>query len=113
MEFKKLNQINQLNEIDLQSHSKLQAIFKHSTQCSVSRMAKHILSEELESNKDELIDIYYLDLISYREISNEIASRYFVQHESPQILFIKDGKCIYHASHSDVSIEKSLREIAR
>lgn len=113
MEFKTLNQSDQLNEIDSLSHSKLQAIYKHSTSCYVSRIAKKNLLEELESDKENLMDVYYLDLLSYRELSNNIANRYSVQHESPQILFIKDGKCIYHASHSDVSISAVFQEISK
>jgi len=113
MEFKILNQIDQLNEVDIQSHSKLQAIFKHSTRCSVSNMAKRILTSELEIDNKKLLDVYYLDLISFREISNAISTQYSVQHESPQILFIKDGKCVYYASHSDVSIIYALKQISK
>lgn len=112
MEFKILNQINQLDEIDSQSQSKLQVIFKHSTRCSTSLMAKRILSGELDDEKENLVDVYYLDLLSYRVIAQNISSRYNIQHESPQMLVIKNGKCIYHASHSDVSLDKAIQQLA-
>lgn len=106
-----LTEVNQLNEIDAKSEEKPQVIFKHSTRCSVSSFAKRILTNEYSDEIENKADVYYLDLIAYREISNEIASRYNVIHESPQILVIQNGKCIYNASHSEVSFEKALQEL--
>ena len=107
MEFKTLNQVSQLSEIDQHSKSKTQVLFKHSTRCSVSSFAQRILKNELSALESDEFDVYYLDLIAFREVSNAIALRYGVEHESPQLLVIKDGKCIYNASHSDVSLENA------
>ena len=112
MDFINLSQESQLDEIDNRSHSKLQIIFKHSTRCSVSSFAQRILKSEFSASVEDQVDVHHLDLISYRNVSNTIADRYNVFHESPQILLIKEGKCIYHASHSDVSLEKALQHIA-
>lgn len=109
MEYKILDKLSQLEEIDELSKSKLQIIFKHSTRCSVSSMAKRGLDGELRQASSTPFDIYYLDLISYRDISNAIATRYGVQHESPQILAIKNGKSIFDASHGDVGLEDALK----
>ena len=79
-------------------------IFKHSTRCSISTMAKSRL-ERSWNFEPEKLPLFYLDLISYREISNSIANQLGVKHESPQILLVKNGKCVYNASHSDVSVE--------
>lgn len=108
MDWINLNSVEQLNEIDEKSKEKAQVIFKHSTRCSVSTFAKRILTSEYNDEVQAKADVYYLDLISFREVSNEIASRYSVYHESPQILVIKDGKCVHDASHSEVSFEKAL-----
>jgi len=108
MDWINLNSVEQLNEIDEKSKEKAQVIFKHSTRCSVSTFAKRILTSEYNDDVRAKADVYYLDLISFREVSNEIASRYSVYHESPQILVIKGGKCVYDASHSEVSFEKAL-----
>ena len=108
MEWINLNSVEQLVEIDEKSQSKTQVIFKHSTRCSVSSFAKRILTGEYNDQVKAKADVYYLDLISFREISNAIASRYNVMHESPQILVIEKGACSYNASHSDVSFEKAL-----
>lgn len=111
MEYKILNEINQLSEIDIQSNSKIQIIYKHSTQCSVSYFANKNLLKEMKDINSNTSDIYYLDLITYRNISNAISTRYGIRHESPQLLIIKDGKCIYDASHSDVLLKIALHEI--
>lgn len=95
-----LTHINQLGEIVFNSNEKPAVIFKHSTRCSISRMA--LKQFEREFDLQDEVTPYFLDLIAYREISNEIASRFNVYHESPQILLIKDGKLVYDASHSDI-----------
>ena len=108
MDWINLNSVEQLAEIDEKSKSKTQVIFKHSTRCSVSTFAKRILTGEWNEETQGKVDFYYLDLIAFRDVSNAIASRYSVIHESPQLLVINDGACSYNASHSDVSLEKAL-----
>tara|TARA_B100000795_G_C22802839_1_gene442876 strand:+ start:3271 stop:3654 length:384 start_codon:yes stop_codon:yes gene_type:complete len=108
MNWENLNSIDQLLDIDEKSKSKIQIIFKHSTRCSVSTFAKKILEKEYNDTVQEQADVYYLDLISFREVSNEIANRYAVMHQSPQMLVIKDGVCVFNSSHSNVSFEKAL-----
>ena len=100
LDWKPLTDIGQLDEIVDLSNEKPVAVFKHSTRCSISRMA--LKQFENEFNLQDKIDIYFLDLLSYREISNEIANRFNVMHQSPQILLIKNGKAIYNDSHSDI-----------
>jgi len=77
-------------------------LFKHSTRCSISSMAK----TRFESNwNTELsnVSIYYLDLIAYRNISNEIAELTGIEHQSPQAIVLKNKEVIYDASHSEIS----------
>ena len=110
MDWNNLNSVEQLSEIDEKSKTKTQIIFKHSTRCSVSSFAKRILTSEFNEDIQNKVDVHYLDLIAFREISQEIASRYSVLHESPQILVINNGVCSYNASHSDVSFDKALNK---
>ena len=78
-------------------------IFKHSTTCSISHLAKM----RLEDNWDiENVSSYYLDLKRYRIISDTISEKLNVHHESPQVLLIRRGQCIYDASHFDISVEE-------
>ncbi|OUL61003.1 bacillithiol system redox-active protein YtxJ [Flavobacterium sp. AJR] len=98
-----LTSLEQLDEIETASKDKQILIFKHSTRCSISRMA--LKQFEKEFDLDNKVNAYFLDLIAYRDVSNEIASRFNVVHQSPQLLLIKDGKSIYNASHSDIDAE--------
>ncbi|RZK41314.1 MAG: bacillithiol system redox-active protein YtxJ [Pedobacter sp.] len=80
-------------------------IFKHSTRCSISSMAKRSFEQEWDILPED-INLYFLDLISYRQISSDIAEMFQVHHESPQLLLIKDGQCILDSSHGDISAEE-------
>lgn len=100
----------QLQKIIEESKKKPQVIFKHSTRCSTSKMVKN----RLEKNESpEGINFYYLDLIKHRNISNKIATDFNIRHESPQILVIQNGKCIYNEDHSAImynEIEEALMQ---
>ena len=98
--WRSLTDLGQLNEIIDLSTEKPVVIFKHSTRCSISRMALKQFENEFDLN--EKVVSFLLDLIEYRNISNEIASRFGVQHQSPQIILICDGKAVYNASHESI-----------
>lgn len=99
MEWKVLRDDNELNEIVKKSETLPQVIFKHSTRCSISSVAKNRLEK---ASAPSGADFYYLDIISYRSISNNIAERFMVHHESPQVLVIRNGNCIYDESHMGI-----------
>lgn len=103
MDWEPLNHISQLDEIISLSNEKAVAIFKHSTRCSISRMALKQFENEFDLSAK--VTPYFLDLITHRDISNGIASRFDVVHQSPQLLLIKEGKSVYHVSHSDISAD--------
>jgi bacillithiol system protein YtxJ len=100
MNWIQLTQDSQLEKLKKDSFEKMQLIFKHSTRCSISQM---ILSRFESSNQDSEYSAYFLDLLSFRTISNVITIEFDVRHESPQLLVIKDGKCHAHASHSFIN----------
>ncbi|HEV8079137.1 MAG TPA: bacillithiol system redox-active protein YtxJ [Chitinophagaceae bacterium] len=95
---------DQLQQIKLDSNTKPQVIFKHSTRCSISSMAKNRLEKATAPD----INFYFLDLIKYRPISNKIAEIFDVYHASPQILIIKSGECVYDESHSGIDMKGIL-----
>lgn len=97
-----LTSLEQLEEIKEKSTSKAQAIFKHSTTCGISRMVINRFNEEYDITADQL-DLYYLDLHSFRPVSNEVGELFKVRHESPQLLVVKDGIVVAHESHSGIS----------
>ena len=94
---------SQLVEIITNSNDKPQIIFKHSTRCSVSSMAKNRLDRKQQPDG---MDFYFLDLIKHRSISNKIAADFKIPHQSPQVLIINHGKCIYDESHSGIIMEE-------
>ena len=93
----------QIEEIKANSATRPQVIFKHSTRCSLSSMARNRLDKNAFP---EGIDFYFLDIINHRHISNKIASDFQVYHESPQVLLIKKGTCIYDESHSGIQMHE-------
>lgn len=106
--WRKLTDLGQLNELIELSHQQTVLIFKHSTRCSISRFALKNFENEYDFSEEEL-QPYFLDLLEYRSISNEIANRFEVMHQSPQILLIKEGKCIYHESHDGIEVNSLKR----
>ena len=108
MRWMPLTDEKQLDEIIAASYHKEIAIFKHSTRCSVSVMAKRSLEQQWDLSDDEL-PVYFLDLLAYRPISNRIAEIFAVMHQSPQLLLIRQGKAIYHASHSEIDFDEMVK----
>lgn len=97
-----LTSLDQIKEIKKLSKNEPVAIFKHSTRCGISSM---VIKRFVNSFDEELKDfkVYYLDLLSYRDISNEIGYTFQVLHQSPQLLVVKKGEVISHASHYDIA----------
>lgn len=102
-----LTQLEQLDHIQEASKHKPQLIFKHSTTCSISKMA---LARMERSEAPDTIDFYLLDLLNYRSISNAIAEKFNVFHESPQALLIKNGECTYDESHGGIQMEEIIEQ---
>ncbi|WP_276367726.1 bacillithiol system redox-active protein YtxJ [Chryseolinea sp. H1M3-3] len=110
MKWSELKSIGQIDQIREESKQSPILIFKYSSRCSISRMAL----DRLERNwiEGEMIGVkpYFLDLITYREISNRIAHVFNVEHESPQVLIIENEKAIYDQSHMAIDYQ-SIKEI--
>ncbi len=102
-----LTEEKQLEQIKGLSAVKAQVIFKHSTRCNISGIAKGRL-ERASSFPD--VDFYYLDLIKYRNLSAKIAEDFNVYHESPQVLVIKNGSCVYDESHNGITMDEIFEQ---
>jgi bacillithiol system protein YtxJ len=98
-----LTEETQLAQINEQSKTIPVVIFKHSTRCSISSMAKSRLEREKAPDN---IPFYYLDLLKHRNISNKIAADYHITHESPQVLLIKNGECTYEETHNGIDMHE-------
>ena len=103
-----INSPEQLEEIRIRSVQTPQLIFKHSTRCVISVMIKNRLERsEIPSG----VDFYYLDLLQYRPISNLIADSFSVHHQSPQILLIQNGECVYEESQNAITMDEIIEQI--
>lgn len=99
--WKELSSIDQLKEILSSSFDVPVLIFKHSTRCSISSMVKSQFERKWNVS-DQDCEVYYLDLIAHRDVSNEIEALTKVIHQSPQAILVKNGEVIYQESHNGI-----------
>jgi bacillithiol system protein YtxJ len=85
-------------------------IFKHSTRCSISSAALSRLERNWPSKSD--FKTYFLDLLVHRNVSDLIAEKYKVVHQSPQALIIKNGECIFNCSHLEIHAENVVKALS-
>lgn len=102
-----LTEENQLQELIVQSNINPQAIFKHSTRCNVSSIAL----QRLKGSKEKAaVDMYYLDLLKYRSLSDKVTEVFKEHHQSPQVLLIKNGECVYTESHLGITMKDLVEQ---
>ena len=101
----KLIKLKEIKKFPAQNHKQ---ILKQSTRCSISNVAMNRLER---AAMPDGVDFYFLDLIAYKNISNKIAEDFAVYHESPQILLIKNGECIFDESHSAISMDEITEQL--
>lgn len=110
MHWQHLSNLDQLKSLHDHSHQKKVVVFKHSTRCSISSMALARLERQKEWGD---ADFFLLDLIQHRTISNALAEQYQVHHESPQVLLIHHGECVYDESHNGITAEELNEQLAQ
>lgn len=110
MNWKILDSREQFSELLASATQPVFAVFKHSTRCSISVMSKNRIERKWDV-LPENFDLYFVDLLTYRPLSDAIADELNVEHESPQLLLIAGGECIYHSSHSEISVELLAEKI--
>jgi bacillithiol system protein YtxJ len=112
MNWNKLEQIDQINQIKIESNNEPILIFKHSTRCSISSTSLDRFERSwTKTQVDKPLKLYFLDLIKNREVSNAVARDLGIEHESPQILLLKNGEVIYHESHYGIALDEVLERI--
>ncbi len=101
--FYTLISMEELETIETISYEKPVVLFKHSTRCSISRFALKRFDAEYDFSEEQM-NWYLLDLLNYRDLSNEIARRYNIEHQSPQIIIIRNGKAVFDTSHDAIGV---------
>lgn len=76
-------------------------------------MALNRLERDFDQEQLEGVPVYFLDLISFRELSNRVAEEFSVMHQSPQVLLIKNGQCVYDDSHMGISFNDLVRAVGK
>lgn len=109
--WQKLDKQEQIEKLAEESKTKPVVIFKHSTICSISSTAKNRLERQWQEAGLQDVQPYYLDLLAFRPVSNEIADFFHVRHESPQLLLIQDGVCTYNASHLGINLGEVKKRV--
>lgn len=97
--FIEINTTEKLDELFQNSNENPVMIFKHSTTCPISSGVYQMVSQ-VDA------DVYLVVVQKARNVSNYIAEKTGIRHESPQTLVIKDGEPVYHASHYDVDLNE-------
>lgn len=108
MAFNEITEASELEAIFAESHEKPVVLYKHSLTCPIS----HAAYEEMSLMKNEPITMVIVQ--DARALSNEIAARTGLRHESPQTIILRDGKPVWHASHYDItksSVTRALEEL--
>jgi bacillithiol system protein YtxJ len=100
-----LNTLQQIQSLTEESFTKPVVVLKHSTRCSISVMALGRLDR---SEFPTTASFYLLDLLNHRDISQLLSETFGVHHESPQILIIKNGECVYDESHQGIRMQEII-----
>ena len=103
MNYKSLEDVGAVAQLKESSRERPVIIFKHSTRCSISSMALSRLERAWNERDMEGTDVFYLDLIQHRDVSQQVAESFQVPHQSPQLLLISNGQCVYDTSHMGIS----------
>ncbi len=110
MDWKQLEHVSQIEEMKEESKQYPILIFKHSTRCSISSMVWERLKRNWKREDSGKIKPYFLDLITYREISDLISKEFGIYHESPQVMIIKGGRVTYNNSHMGINYQDILSQ---
>ncbi len=106
-----LTKPEEIEDVSLRSHEKPCLIYKHSSRCNISRIAQYRLEAEWRF-LEQAAALYWIDVISDRHVSDAVASNFAVYHESPQVLLIHEGACVFDVSHLDISIATLQESLA-
>lgn len=108
MVWNELDSLESIEKLIQDRSNKKIAVYKHSTKCYISQLALSKLEHEIDKLELGDIDFYFLDILRFRDISNRISELLKVQHESPQLILFQNGKALYNASHSEISLSNIL-----
>lgn len=110
--WQKLTNVQQIDDIKKLSANQKVIIFKHSTRCPISSMALSGLERSWDASEHSETAIFFLDLIKHRDVSNAVADQFGVIHQSPQVIIIDKGEAVYDESHTAITY-KELNDLVK
>lgn len=105
-QFTALTDAQSLEGLFTLSHSQPVIIFKHSTTCPISAAAHRQMSRVRA-------EVSLVVVQSAREVSNEVAARTGIRHESPQVIVLKNGEVVWSASHFDIQADAVEQAVSK
>jgi len=111
MDWKQLTSASEIDEAKNESSKRPVIIFKNSNRCSISHAALSDFERDLETSPALDADFYMLDVVAYRPVSQQVAEVFDVAHQSPQLLIIKNGQCIFHDSHFGINLKDVIDRV--
>jgi bacillithiol system protein YtxJ len=115
-----LEHVDELHRLIDESQSRPVLLFKHSRSCGASLEALDELVAYLNDRGPERsaprdsrsLQYAMVTVQTHRAVSNAVAQRLGVRHETPQALLIRDGRVVWSASHFRVTaaaVEDAIR----
>ncbi len=108
--WKEISSVEEFNEMLNAPSEKAKLFFKHSTRCSISSMALKGFEREWNFSNDDF-ELFFVDLIAHRDVSNAISEISHVVHQSPQVVVWRNGEVVYDASHHHIDAQKIQQTI--
>jgi len=103
--------VHELDAVLSASHVQPLLLFKHSYTCGVSAEALDELRTHIEDTPHVPVTYAMVTVQTHRELSDVIARRLGLRHETPQAILVRGGRVIWSASHFRVNaaeLEKAL-----
>ncbi|HLV42196.1 MAG TPA: bacillithiol system redox-active protein YtxJ [Brumimicrobium sp.] len=103
-----IESVEALEEAISNTESKHGLFFKHSTRCNISAMALNGFESQWEESDD--CDLYFIDLIAHRDVSNALSELTGIEHQSPQVILVNNKEAVYTSSHNGISA-RAIKQI--
>jgi bacillithiol system protein YtxJ len=89
-------------------------VFKHSYTCGISAEALDELRTHLDDHVSTRTSVKYamVTVQTHREVSNAIAAKLGVRHETPQAILVHGGRAVWSASHFRVNAAELQKAVA-
>jgi bacillithiol system protein YtxJ len=108
-----LQGIHELDEALDKSHQRPLLLFKHSHSCGISAEALDELRSHIDTHvHTEAVEYAMVTVQTHRDLSNKIAERLGVRHETPQAILVRGGRAVWSASHFRVNADELKKVVS-